>query len=123
MPVTRMYVPELGQTDAAERAAALNAGLSVAETADAPRYARIRDHLPAVVLEWGEEIVVVDEPTTLAAVDAAAAQLQQIADAAEAPATPTIPPLTLSLNEEGQQIEIAVTMPDGSTRTGAVPLL
>lgn len=119
-----MYVPEIGQADAPERAAALNAGLSVAETADAPRYARIRDQLPCVVLEWGEEIVTIAEPTTLAAVDAAAAQLQQAADDAEAAsAGPQSPPLTLSLNEEGEQIEITVTMPDGTTRSGALPLL
>lgn len=122
MPVTRMYVPELGQTDAAERAAALNAGLSVAETADAPRYARIRDQLPAVVLEWGEEIVVVAEPTTLAAVDAAAAQLQQIADDAEAP-PPVGPRLSLDYDQEVGLFTVVVAYPDGTVRTGAIPLI
>lgn len=118
--VTRMYVPEIGQTDATERAAALNAGLSVPDTADAPRYARIRGHLPAVVLEWGEEIVTVAEPTTLAAVDAAAAQLQQAADDAEAvSATPSI---DMSLNEAGNLVTVVVEFPDGTTKTGVVPL-
>lgn len=123
MPVTRMYVPEIGQTDAAERAAALNAGLSVPDTADAPRYARIRDELPAVVLEWGEEIVVVAEPTTLEAVDAAAAQLQQAADDAEAAQTPPGPQISLELNEAGSQIVVVVQSDDGTIRTGVVSLI
>jgi hypothetical protein len=118
-----MYVPEIGQTDAAARAAALNAGLSVPDTADAPRYARIRGQLPCVVLEWGEEIVVVAEPTDLAAVDAAAALLQQAADDAEAAAVPAGPPVTLSLNEAGNLIIVAVEYSDGTVRTGAVPLI
>lgn len=84
--VTRMYVPKADQTDAKQRAAALNAGLSVAETADAPRYASIRGAVPCVVLEWGEMIDGVPEPTDLATVDAAAADMQKIADEAEATA-------------------------------------
>lgn len=123
MAVTRMYVPEIGQTDAAARAATLNAGLSVPDTADAPRYARIRDQLPCVVLEWGEEIVVVAEPTTLAAVDVAAAQLQQAADDAEAATTSSQPPITLSLNEAGNLITVLVEYPNGEIKTGIVPLI
>lgn len=81
MSIGRMYVPSDGQLDGPSRAAALNAGLSVTETADAPRYAAIKPQLPCVVLEYGGTIVTIAEPTTLAVVDAAAAQLQAQADA------------------------------------------
>jgi len=121
MAVTRMYVPEIGQSDAAARAAALNAGLSVADTADAPRYHMIKGHLPAVVLENGEQIVAISEPTTLAAVDQAASDLAALTPDIQAGAA--APPISLSLNEAAELIVVEVKMPDGSTKTGVVPLL
>jgi len=121
MAVTRMYVPEIGQSNAAARAAALNAGLSVADTADAPRYRMIKGHLPAVVLENGEQIVAISEPTTLAAVDQAAADLEALTPEPE-PAS-TAPPINLALNEAAELIVIEVEMPDGSIRTGVLPLI
>lgn len=114
-----MYVPEIGQSDAAARAAALNAGLSVADTADAPRYHMIKGHLPAVVLENGEQIVAISEPTTLAAVDQAAADL----DALTPPAPEAQPQIGISYDETVGLVTVEVTFTDGSVKTGIVPLI
>lgn len=121
MAVTRMYVPEIGQTDAAARAAALNAGLSVPDTADAPRYRMIQGRLPAVVLENGEAIVAISEPTTLAAVDQAAADLAALTPEPEV--VPDQPQIGLSYDESIGLLTVNVTFSDGSVKTGAVPLI
>lgn len=79
MAITRMYVPAPDQPDARARAQALATGLSVPETADAPRYKAIRSSLPCVVLEYGDLLIVLAEPTTPQAVNDAMAQLEAVA--------------------------------------------
>lgn len=122
MPVTRMYVPQIGQSDAAARAAALNAGLSVAETANAPRYRAVGGQLPAVVLENGEQIVVIHEPTTLAAVDQVAADLAALDPPAPEPLAPQ-PQVALTYQESIGTLTVNVVFPDGTTKTAMVPLI
>lgn len=104
------YIPSPGQADAAARAAAL--GLPLGTTGQAADYGN--PTLPCAVCDHDGAVVITAEPTTFEAVWAAHDALTLGA---------AMPPLSLSLNEGGEQIEIAVKMPDGSIRTGAVPLL
>jgi len=69
--IKHFYVPAPGQTDAAARAATLGASLADAAIATTPRYADRIPSLPAVVCDHGDDIVVIPEPTTPAAVQAA----------------------------------------------------
>lgn len=122
MPVTRMYVPAAGQADGKARSAALNAGLSVPETAEAPRYRAIGGQLPAVVLENGELIVVLPEPTTLAVVDQAAADLEALTPPAEIPPSDE-PQMAIAVDEDSGLLTVTATYADGTVKTGVVPLV
>jgi hypothetical protein len=71
MSIAHFYIPSPGQSDGAARAAALNANLAPAWMANEPRYASRITTVPCVVCDHGDDIVVIAEPTTLAAVNAA----------------------------------------------------
>ena len=66
-----MYFPAPGQTDAAERAAALDVVLVPEELANDLRYASKITTLPCVVCDHGDDIAVIPEPTTVEEVRAA----------------------------------------------------
>jgi len=71
MSIKHFYVPAPGQTNAEERAIALEALLADTAIASSPRYVDRIPSLPAVVCDHGDDIVVIPEPTTLAEVRAA----------------------------------------------------
>lgn len=108
MAVEHWYIPSPGQSDAAERAAAL--GLPLADTTKGADYGS--PSLPAVVCDHDGLVLITPEPTTFAAVWAAHDQLT-------APASP----FTLDVNEAGDLLTISVTYADGTTtKSGAVAL-
>lgn len=122
MAVTRMYVPAAGQADAKVRADTLGAGLSVAETANAPRYRAIGGQLPAVVLENGEQIVVLPEPTTLAVVDQAASDLEALTPPADIVPGTDQPQMSIAVDETSGLLTVTAAYADGTVKTGVVPL-
>ncbi len=104
------YIPGAGQTDAAERATAL--GLPLGTTAQAAGYGN--PAVPCAVCDHNGAVVITPEPTTFAEVWAAHDALVAGVGA---------PPISLELNEAGNQISVVVKFSDGSTRTGVVPLI
>lgn len=69
--IVHMYFQAPGQQDAVARAAALGAVLMPVSWNTDARYAPRISGFPAVVCDHGDDIVVIPEPTTLAAVNAA----------------------------------------------------
>jgi hypothetical protein len=68
MSVVHWYVPSAGQPDAVARAAALGLPLGQASLATDPRYDPLISTVPCVICDHGDQIVIIDEPTTAAAV-------------------------------------------------------
>lgn len=71
MSISHFYIPSPGQPDGAARATALGVALAPAWLANEERYASRITGVPCVVCDHGDEIVVLAEPTTVAAITAA----------------------------------------------------